>query len=143
MARARAKGRGSPEAVEKRRSARALNTIFAQGQGGGGLDGRTEKRRRRLIQELKEGRRGQPLKPIDVLTHACELFELGETLASLRKHGVKPVPAPDTPELRDAARRVQVAYGMPVDAFKLIGLEMEPLEDGAGEGGARKRRKKA
>ncbi|UJR78665.1 hypothetical protein [Sandaracinus amylolyticus] len=143
MARARSKGRGSPEAVEKRRSARALNTIFAQGQSGtGGLDGRTEKRRRRLIQELKEGRRGQPLKPIDVLTHASELFELGETLASLKKHGVKPIVAPDTAEVREAARRVQVAYAMPVDVFKLIGLEMEPLDD-EGAAPARKRRKKA
>lgn len=139
MARARAKGRGSPEAVEKRRSARALNTMFAQGQGGGGLDGRTEKRRRRLIQELKEGRGGKPLKPIDVLTHAAELFDLGETLTSLKKHGVRPMTAPDTPELREAARRVQAAYGIPDDAFKLIGLD---IDDGSAEP-ARPRRKKA
>lgn len=137
MARARAKGRGSPEAVEKRRSARALNTLFAQRQGAGGLDGRTEKRRRRLIQELKEGRRGKPLKPIDVLTHAAELFELGETLASLKKHGVRSLSAPDTPELREAAQRVRAAYGIPGDAFKLIGLD---IDDGGAEP-ARRRKK--
>jgi hypothetical protein len=126
MARARAKGRGSPEAVEKRRAARALNTIFAEERGAPrGLDGRTEKRRRRLIAELKEGRRGAPLKPIDVLTHASELLELGETLASLRKQGVRPIAAPASDELREAARRVQSAYALHPDAFVLIGIELQ------------------
>lgn len=142
MARARAKGRGSPEAVEKRRAARALNTIFARASGeGGGLDGRTEKRRRRLILELKEGRRGKPLKPIDVLTHASELFDLGETLASLKKAGVKPIAAPATPEMIEAARRVQAAYEMHPDVFKLIGLEIPPAAPETARRDARKKGK--
>lgn len=146
MARARAKGRGSPEAVEKRRAARALNTIFAEGQGASrGLDGRTEKRRRRLIAELKDGRRGKPLKPIDVLTHASELLELGETLPSLRKQGVKPIASPATVELRDAALRVQSAYGLHPDVFELIGVQLDARGvldgDGNGEGARRSRRK--
>lgn len=126
MTRPRAKGRGSPEAVEKRRAARALNTIYARASGAPGpRDGRTEKRRRRLIQELKDGRRGKPLKPIDVLTHASELFELGETLASLKKQGVRPIAAPNTAEMIEAARRVMAAYGMKhPEVFTLIGLEL-------------------
>lgn len=131
-ARTRAKGRGSPEAVEKRRAARALNTIFASEQGAArGLDGRTEKRRRRLIAELKDGRRGRPLKPIDVLTHAHELFALGETLSSLKKQGVRPIQAPDTPAMREAARRVQAAYDLHPDAFALIGLSLASEPHGA------------
>ncbi len=126
MGRPRAKGRGSAEAVEKRRAARALNTLFSRDAGAGPLlDGRTEKRRRRLVGELKEGRRGKALSPIDVLTHVSELFDLGETLASLKRQGVKPVAAPRTAEMIEAARRVQTAYGMHPDAFKLIGLEIE------------------
>ena len=64
------KGRGSPEAVEKRRSARALNALFSAASGG--LDGRTERRRKRLLAELKDGRGGEALSAIEVLTHAAE-----------------------------------------------------------------------
>ncbi|MBX7197136.1 MAG: hypothetical protein K1X94_34120, partial [Sandaracinaceae bacterium] len=77
------KGRGSQEAVEKRRAARALHGAFARAAGAGALaDGRAERRRQRLLKELKDGRRGQPLPPIDVLTHAAELLSLGETMSS-------------------------------------------------------------
>jgi hypothetical protein len=131
----KATGRGSPEAVAKRRAARALNTIFAKehGAAGGGLDGRTEKRRKRLIKELVEGRRGRPLKPIDVLTHASELLELGETLASLKKQGVKPIAAPRTPEMIEAAARVREAYSMSPEVFELIGLDIRSA-GGRGKG---------
>src|SRR5262245_37045434 len=83
-------GRGSIEAIEKRRAARQLNSVFTGGaKQGGVLDGRTEKRRRRLIKELKEGKNGKILKPIEIVSHTHELLELGETLSSLRKAGVK------------------------------------------------------
>ncbi len=119
------KGRGSHEAVEKRRAARALNTAFTRAAGAGPLlDGRAERRRQRLLRELRDGRRGEPLAPIDVLTHAAELIELGESLASIEKFGVKPRKAPTSPDLLEAARRVQEAYGMPPEVFALIGLEL-------------------
>jgi hypothetical protein len=128
------KGRGSPEAVEKRRSARALNALFAVASGG--LDGRTDRRRQRLLAELKNGRRGEPLSAIDVLTHAAELLSLGETVASLKKHGVRPRAVRAEPALIEAARRAQRAYALPEDVFELLGLttihpraeRKEPLE---------------
>jgi hypothetical protein len=118
------KGRGSPEAVEKRRAARALNAAFDKAAGGALEDGRAERRRQRLIRELKDGRRGKPLPPIDVLTHAAELLALGETLASLERAGIKARKTPGTPELVAAARRVQVAYDMPAEVFGLLGLDL-------------------
>ena len=90
LARKSTGGRGSAEAIEKRRVARQINSLFGGGGGQTGkLDGRTEKRRQRLLKELKEGRAGQPLKPIDIIAHANELLALGETLATIRKNGVK------------------------------------------------------
>ncbi|MBN8616276.1 MAG: hypothetical protein J0L92_37165 [Deltaproteobacteria bacterium] len=119
------KGRGSPEATEKRRAARALNSAFTRAAGSAGLlDGRAERRRQRLIKELKDGRRGAPLPPIDVLTHAAELLALGETLASLEKQGVRARKVESSPELIAAARRVQAAYEMPREVFALIGLDL-------------------
>jgi hypothetical protein len=115
------KGRGSPEAVEKRRSARALNALFSQASGG--LDGRTERRRKRLLGELKDGRAGEPLSAIDVLTHAAELLSLGETMASIKKHGVRPRAVRLEPSLVEAARRAQRAYDLPDEVFELLGLE--------------------
>jgi hypothetical protein len=115
------KGRGSPEAVEKRRSARALNSLFSRATGG--LDGRTERRRKRLLAELKDGRGGEPISPIDVLTHAAELLSLGETMASIRKHGVRPRAVRADASLWEAARRVQKAYTLPDEVFELLGLD--------------------
>lgn len=115
------KGRGSPEAVEKRRSARALNALFAAASAG--LDGRTDRRRQRLLSELKNGRRGSPLSAIDVLTHAAELLSLGETIASLKKQGVRARTVRPEPALLDAARRAQRAYDLPEEVFDLLGLE--------------------
>ena len=71
-------GRGSAEAIEKRRVARQLNSLFGGGgRPSGKLDGRTEKRRQRLLKELKDGKGDQPLKPIEIITHANELLEMG------------------------------------------------------------------
>lgn len=115
------KGRGSPEAVEKRRSARALNALFSAASGG--LDGRTERRRKRLLRELKDGRAGEPISPIDVLTHAAELLGLGETIASIKKHGVRARAVKPDATLVEAARRVQRAYELPDEVFELLGLD--------------------
>ena len=118
-------GRGSPEAIEKRRTARQLNTLLMGGpKKGAKLDGRTEKRRRRLIKELKGGRSGKELKPIDVVTHVNELMEIGETLASLKKQGVKPRKTDTSPEIMDTVSRTQKAYGFRPEAWKMLGIDL-------------------
>src|SRR5690348_13932449 len=80
--------RGSPEAIEKRRAARMFNDVLGGlGTGTGKLDGRTEKRRQRLMKELEAGmaRGSRELKPLDVLQRVQELMDLGEPLSSIRK----------------------------------------------------------
>jgi hypothetical protein len=130
------KGRGSEEAVEKRRAARALNTLFHEAVGAGALrDGRAERRRQRLLRELRDGRRGHPLPPIEVVTHAAELLELGESLASIERFGVAPRKVPATPALIEAAQRVQAAYAIPPEVFVLIGVDLT-VGAGGPRGGA-------
>src|SRR4029079_1346699 len=80
--------RGSPEAIEKRRVARVFNDILGgRGAAAHKLDGRTEKRRQRLLKELEAGkaRGSRELKPLDVLQRVQELMDLGETVSSIRK----------------------------------------------------------
>src|SRR5580704_16070805 len=80
--------RGSPEAVEKRRVARLFNDVLGgRGSGARKHDGRTEKRRQRLLRELESGklRGAHELKPLDVLVRVNELLDLGEPLRSIRK----------------------------------------------------------
>ena len=80
--------RGSPEAIEKRRVARVFNDILGgRGAAAHKLDGRTEKRRLRLLKELEAGkaRGSRELKPLDVLQRVQELMDLGEPLSSIRK----------------------------------------------------------
>jgi hypothetical protein len=130
--RAGAGGRGSSEAIEKRRVARQLNALFGPSGGQNGkLDGRTEKRRKRLLKELKEGRRGKPLKPIEVITHANELLELGETLASIRKNGVRSVKSEGafSAEQLEAVQRTQSAYGFRPEVWKLLGVDIDHTAD--------------
>jgi hypothetical protein len=122
-------GRGSPEAIEKRRVARALNDLFKGRKQGAvaGLDGRTEKRRQRLVKELKTGlgRKGERLSPVDRLQHMHQLLEIGETTASLRQQGVK-FPRKVVPELRgqDAlVAQVQSAYDFSGDAWSILGVK--------------------
>ncbi|MCB9616537.1 MAG: hypothetical protein H6721_23610 [Sandaracinus sp.] len=120
-------GRGSAEAIEKRRVARQLNALIL---GGGDadkpkLDGRTEKRRKRLIKELKDGRGGKALKPIDVVLHTNELLGIGETLASIKKQGVKPLKVEPTPEILDNISRAQKAYEFRTDAWKMWSLSVD------------------
>ena len=71
--------RGSPEAVAKRRAARKFNDIaLGAGASSTRLDGRTEKRRQRLLKEVTAGSvRGATLKPVDMLLRLQELLTLG------------------------------------------------------------------
>lgn len=131
MAKSRSKktpggGRGSAEAIQKRRAARQLNTLFTEGgKAQRGLDGRTEKRRQRLLAELKDGRRGKPLKAIEVLQHTHELLDIGETLSSIRKTGYKPPKPTLGDEQLEVIRRTQAAYGFHSDAWKMLGIDIE------------------
>jgi hypothetical protein len=118
--------RGSPEAVEKRRAARLFNDLL----GGGGarvakLDGRTEKRRQRLLKELEEGKtRGtRPLKPIDILQHVHELLELGEPLRSIRKVAKIKRPPVASENVTELLGRLHGAYRFRVEAYKFVGID--------------------
>ncbi len=120
-----ATGRGSKEAIEKRRVARQLNALLTGGiKAGSKLDGRTEKRRLRLIKELKDGRSGKPLKPIDFVTHVDELLDLGESIASLKKAGVKPRKTELSPEILGAVERTQEAYQLRAESWKMLGVSL-------------------
>jgi hypothetical protein len=137
-------GRGSAEAIEKRRVARQLNALFgAGGHAAGKLDGRTEKRRQRLLKELKDGKNGQPLKPIELITHANELLGLGETLSSIRKNGIKAqrMELPDSVDKVEAVQRAQEAYQFNPEVWKLLGIDLDELSASAAKSAVRKRKK--
>jgi len=121
--------RGSPEAIEKRRAARAFNDVLGgRGVGGHKLDGRTEKRRQRLLRELEEGTaRGAELKPLDVLQHVQELLDLGEPLANIRKVAKarkSTVPPESTVEV---VQRLHKAYNFRAEAYRFVGIGEDVL----------------
>lgn len=121
--------RGSPEAIAKRRAARAFNDLLDP-TGPSRLDGRTEKRRRRLLSELESGKArgsGKPLKPVDVLTHASELLGLGETVAGIRKVCRPRAALPADARLLDALGRLHRAYGFPREAYQVLGVSDDAL----------------
>lgn len=115
--------RASPEAVAKRRAARAFNEAVL-GLGSRGPDGRTERKRRRLLSEFAEGRTatGQPLKPIDVLLHAETLLDLGEALATLEEARPVPEVLPATDELADRVRALHAAYALRREVYRFVGI---------------------
>ena len=119
-------GRGSREAIEKRRVARQLNTLLLRKDSEKrALDGRTEKRRQRLVEELKKGRKGTPLKPHDVLHHTHELLQLGETLASLRKQGVRPRRLEFDDEALAVVERHAKTFNYDPRAWQMLGLRVD------------------
>jgi len=133
--------RGSPEVVEKRRAARAFNDLLLGRRPGAG-DGRTERRRRRLLEELAAGKArggGKDLTPIDVLSRVQALIELGESIASIRRACPAPPAVDPTPALIENVRRLHRAYGFPLEAYRFVGLgeallrqagiDREPLPD--------------
>lgn len=121
--------RGSPEAIEKRRAARRLNRLLTEGTvGASPADGRTARRRARLLRELEEGTRDPRggLKPIEVLQRAHDLLELGETLTALRKViRVPPRPPVDPEEAASLLREIHAAYGFRGEAYEFLGLPPE------------------
>lgn len=117
--------------IAKRRAARAFNEALLGGAGAALVDGRTERRRRRLLEELSQGTiRGgkRELKPIEVLSRVQELLDLGEPLASIRKACPKPRPIEATPEIVEGIRRIHAAYTFPVAAYTFVGLDTAALK---------------
>jgi hypothetical protein len=126
--------RGSPEAIEKRRAARLFNDVLGgRGSATQKLDGRTEKRRQRLLKELEDGkaRGARELKPLDVLQRVQELMDLGEPLSSIRK--VAKVRKTTIPEatIVEVVQRLHEAYGFRPEAYRFVGIGDEVLR-GAG-----------
>jgi hypothetical protein len=118
-------GRGSAEAIEKRRVARQLNSLLTGGSKiRSKIDGRTEKRRQRLVQELVDGKGGKPLKPNDAVDHTNELLSLGETMTSLKKQGVKPRRTPLTADVVETVERAQQAYSFNPEAWQILGIHV-------------------
>jgi hypothetical protein len=130
--------RASPAAVEKRRAARSFNElILSGGRAKERLDGRTEKRRQRMLDELREGvgrASKRPLKPIDVLLRAQALLELGESVSSLKKVCRAARPVPITEELVEGVRRLHEAYGFRVELYALVGISPETVERAVSRG---------
>jgi hypothetical protein len=122
--------RGSPEAVAKRCAGRAFNLLLEARQSRRPLDGRSLKRRQRLLQELRTGkRRGsqQPLKPLDVLARVNELLELGESPTAIRKvHRPRP-PHAEQLDLVHAVSELHQAYGFRLQAYRLLGISDQVL----------------
>jgi hypothetical protein len=123
--------RGSPEAVEKRRLARRLNKLLTEGSDPSTQpDGRTERRRQRLLKELEEGTRAEPptLKPIEVLQHAHDLLTLGEPIASIRKVVRLPTrPSVNPDEARALLEKLQGAYDFRPEVYEFLGLPAEVM----------------
>jgi hypothetical protein len=118
--------RGSPEAIAKRRAGRAFNLLLGSGSGRRRLDGRSQKRRERLLHELRTGRtRGShtPLKPLDVLARVNELLELGESASVIRRVCRGRAPAADPSALVQVVADLHRAYGFRAEAYRLLGLD--------------------
>ncbi len=134
--------RGSPEAIEKRRAARFFNDVLGgRGAASQRLDGRTQKRRQRLLKELETGKaRGtRDLKPLDVLLRVQELLELGEGVSALRKVvKVKKVGLGDDVPL--AIERLHKAYNFRPEVYRFVGIGDELLKEVGVVAGADKRK---
>lgn len=143
--------RGSPEAIEKRRVARMFND-FLGGRGAAAqkLDGRTEKRRQRLLRELEQGQShgDRELKPLDVLQRVQELLELGEPVSSIRKVAKIPRSRPQNEGVVELVHRLHNAYAFRPEAYRFVGITEETLAEAGvlpndGQRRAAARKKKA
>jgi hypothetical protein len=139
--------RGSPEAIEKRKVARMFNDVFGgRGNAAQKLDGRTEKRRVRLLRELESGQAHgeRELKPLDVLQRVQELLELGENLAAIRKVRKLPKLQPPSEAMVELVHRLHKAYAFRKEAYRFVGIGDDVLaEAGLLEGPKRARRRRA
>lgn len=137
--------RGSPEAIEKRKVARIFNDFLGRGAAAHKLDGRTEKRRQRLLRELGAGQAhgARDLKPLDVLQRVQELLDLGEPVSTIKKVRKLPKPIPVAKETVQLVERLHKAYAFHQEAYRFVGISDAVLGTAgviAGENGRRKRR---
>jgi hypothetical protein len=125
--------RGSPEAIEKRKVARMFNDLLGGGASASKLDGRTEKRRQRLLRELEQGQAhgDRELKPLDVLQRVQELLDLGEQLSSIRKVCKVPKSLAANEGIVELVHRLHNAYGFRPETYRFVGI----AEDVLGEAG--------
>lgn len=135
--------RGSPEAIEKRRVARVFNDVLGGScSSAHKLDGRTEKRRQRLLAELEAGkaRGSRELKPLDVLQRVQELMDIGEPLSSIRKvTKIRKSAVPPETIVR-VVERLHRAYSFRPEVYRFVGIPEEVLRDaGVLADGARRR----
>jgi hypothetical protein len=140
--------RGSPEAIEKRRAGRSFNDILGgRGAASQKLDGRTEKRRQRLLKELENGmaRGTRELKPLDILQRVNELMELGEPLSSIRKVAKVRKSSVPPESVVDVVGRLHKAYNFRPETYRFVGIGEEILRSAGvleAEGAGRRRAKK-
>jgi hypothetical protein len=124
--------RASPDVVQKRRVARQFNDLLlGTGGGTGRLDGRTEKRRQRLLEELREGvarSNAAPLKPIDVLSRVASLLALETPLAMIRKFARPARKVTSSDEVVDGIRKLHGAYAFPPEVYAFVGIDDETLK---------------
>jgi hypothetical protein len=124
--------RGSPEAIEKRRAARLFNDVLGgRGAGPHKRDGRTEKRRQRLMRELESGKaRGtRELKPLDVLQRVHDLLELGEPLRSIRKLAKTRRSTVPPEDMVEVVGRLHKAYGFRPECYRFVGVVDDVLRN--------------
>jgi hypothetical protein len=122
--------RGSPEAIEKRRAGRFFNDVLGgRRTGDGKLDGRTEKRRQRLLRELEKGvaRGTRELKPLDVLQRVQELIELGEPISSIRKVAKVRKTSVPPDSMIEVVGRLHQAYHFRPETYRFVGIGEEVL----------------
>lgn len=153
MAKAKAQARplnkrGSPEAIEKRRVARMFNDVLGGGGATTKLDGRTAKRRQRLLRELEENKAHgeRELKPLDVLQRIEELLALGEPIANVKKVRKIPRSMPPAAATVLLIQRLHHAYGFRKETYKFVGISDEVLTEAGvipGEGKRPGRRRRA
>jgi hypothetical protein len=136
--------RGSPEAIEKRRVARVFNDILGgRGASSAKLDGRTEKRRQRLLKELEAGkaRGSRELKPLDVLQRVQELMDLGEPLSSIRKVTKVKKTAVPPDSIVGVVERLHRAYSFRPEVYRFVGIGEDVLRDAGVLGDAASKRR--
>jgi hypothetical protein len=116
--------RGDALAVARNVSARKLNGLFSQAP----LDGRSLRRKTRLIALLRDGDSGEPLDAHRALTAITALLELGETVAAIKALAPRlPAAPPLTDELRDVIAEAQAAHGHDPRAWKLLGVDLDAI----------------
>jgi hypothetical protein len=140
--------RASPEAIEKRRAGRFFNDVLGgRRTGDGRRDGRTEKRRQRLLRELEKGvaRGTRELKPLDVLQRVQELMDLGEPIASIRKVAkVRKTATAPAESVIEVVGRLHEAYHFRPETYRFVGIAEDVLRSAGvvGEGASKRARSK-